>query len=165
MQAVHELGHVIGAWATGAEVKRVVLTPSTISRTDVVNNLHPLVVVWAGPMVGAALPILLWLLARLHAYQCICSPIFCRLLSDCEWSLHWTRIFRWCGRLRRNAPVWRFTVAALVVRGSHRSNWPRALAPARRALWAERVARSGIPPGRVHHIRCVPGSARNRICS
>jgi hypothetical protein len=64
MQAVHELGHVIAALLTGAEIKRVVLTPTTLSRTDVVNNLHPLVVVWAGPIVGVALPILLWLLAQ-----------------------------------------------------------------------------------------------------
>jgi peptidase M50B-like protein len=65
MQVVHELGHVIAAWVTGAEVKRVVLTPTTLSRTDVVNNLHPLIVAWAGPIVGAALPVVLWVLAQL----------------------------------------------------------------------------------------------------
>jgi hypothetical protein len=64
MQAVHELGHVLGAWATGAEVTRVVLTPNAFSRTDVANNTRPLVVVWAGPIIGVALPLLLWLVAR-----------------------------------------------------------------------------------------------------
>ena len=34
MQAVHESGHVIGAWMTGGRVERVVLHPLTISRTD-----------------------------------------------------------------------------------------------------------------------------------
>jgi len=60
MQAVHELGHVLGAWATGAEVNRVVLSPTSISRTDVTNNSRPLIVAWAGPIVGIALPLLLW---------------------------------------------------------------------------------------------------------
>lgn len=64
MQAVHELGHVLGAWVTGAQLTRVVLSPMTISRTDVVNNAHPLVVVWAGPMVGVVVPLVLWLCAR-----------------------------------------------------------------------------------------------------
>jgi hypothetical protein len=60
MQAVHELGHVLGAWATGGKVIRVVLSPTAISRTDVTNNSRPLIVAWAGPIVGIALPLLLW---------------------------------------------------------------------------------------------------------
>jgi hypothetical protein len=60
MQAVHELGHVIGAWATGGKVSRVVLSPTTISRTDVTNNSRPLIVAWAGPIIGVILPLLLW---------------------------------------------------------------------------------------------------------
>ena len=60
MQAVHELGHVLGAWITGGRVARVVLHPLTISRTDVVENSHPLIVVWAGPCCGVLLPLLVW---------------------------------------------------------------------------------------------------------
>lgn len=60
MQAVHELGHVLGAWITGGRVARVVLHPLTISRTDVVENAHPLFVVWAGPLGGVCLPLLIW---------------------------------------------------------------------------------------------------------
>lgn len=61
MQAVHELGHVGGAWLTGGKVKQVVLHPLTISRTDLAENPMPLAVVWAGPLVGAVLPLILWL--------------------------------------------------------------------------------------------------------
>jgi hypothetical protein len=64
MQLVHEAGHVVGAWLTGGEVQQVVLHPLTISRTDVSPNPQPLVVVWAGPMLGVALPVLLWLVVR-----------------------------------------------------------------------------------------------------
>lgn len=61
MQAVHEFGHVIGAWLTGGRVAGVVLHPLTISRTDLADNPHPLAVVWAGPIVGITIPLLLWL--------------------------------------------------------------------------------------------------------
>lgn len=63
MQAVHEFGHVIGAWLTGGHVNRVVLYPTVISRTDFSINPHPLIVVWAGPLVGSLLPLAIWGLA------------------------------------------------------------------------------------------------------
>ena len=62
--AVHELGHVAGAWMTGARVTMVVLHPLAISRTDVVDNQRPLVVVWAGPIVGVVAPLAVWLVAE-----------------------------------------------------------------------------------------------------
>jgi len=64
MQAVHELGHVLGAAASGGHVERVVVQPLAFSRTDVSSNPHPLLVVWAGPVLGAALPLLVLLIAR-----------------------------------------------------------------------------------------------------
>jgi hypothetical protein len=60
MQAVHELGHVVGAWLTGGDVERVVIHPLAISRTDVAPNPEPLVVVWAGPIIGVLLPLAAW---------------------------------------------------------------------------------------------------------
>lgn len=63
MQAVHELGHVLGAWLTGGHVVRIVLHPLTISRTDVTQNASPLVVVWAGPIFGVVAPLLICLAA------------------------------------------------------------------------------------------------------
>jgi hypothetical protein len=60
MQAVHEAGHVLGAWWSGGKVERVVVHPLTISRTDVSDNPHPLFVVWAGPIFGVVAPLMLW---------------------------------------------------------------------------------------------------------
>jgi hypothetical protein len=58
MQAVHELGHVLGAWLTGGKVQRVVLHPLMFSRTDVSPNPKPLAVAWTGPVVGATFPLI-----------------------------------------------------------------------------------------------------------
>ena len=58
--AIHEFGHVVGAWVSGGQVEKVVLYPFTISRTDVSPNPYPLVVVWLGPVVGCVGPLLLW---------------------------------------------------------------------------------------------------------
>ncbi len=57
MQIVHELGHVLAAWASGEEVYRVVLHPLTISRTDASHDRQPLLVVWGGPIIGVILPL------------------------------------------------------------------------------------------------------------
>lgn len=65
MQAVHELGHMLGAAATGGQATAVVLHPCTISRTDVSPNPHPLLVAWAGPVAGVAVPLLAFLAARM----------------------------------------------------------------------------------------------------
>ena len=70
MQAVHELGHVLGAWLTGGRIERVVLHPLTISRTDFADNPQPLLVVWAGPVFGVVAPLLLWMTATTIKLRC-----------------------------------------------------------------------------------------------
>jgi len=59
MMAIHELGHCLGAWLTGATVEEVTFPLLGFSRTDVSDGDHPLLVAWAGPMFGALLPLLL----------------------------------------------------------------------------------------------------------
>jgi hypothetical protein len=69
MQDVHELGHVLGAGATGGRVARVVLDPRTISRTDLAENPSPLAVVWTGPIGGVVMPLALWGLASVCRFR------------------------------------------------------------------------------------------------
>ncbi len=59
MQAVHELGHIVVALATGGTIEKVVLHPLAISRTDTSGSSHPLLVIWAGPAVGVVVPLAL----------------------------------------------------------------------------------------------------------
>ncbi len=63
MQILHELGHMFGALLTNGTVQHVELYPLTISRTDVQGSTSPLVVIWAGPIVGCLLPLLAWWIA------------------------------------------------------------------------------------------------------
>jgi hypothetical protein len=63
MQAVHELGHVLGAWSTGGTVERIVLHPFSFSRTDLGANPHPLIVAWAGPLFGCLALLTVWMAA------------------------------------------------------------------------------------------------------
>lgn len=62
--ATHELGHVLAAFATGGTINKVVIHPLTISRTDVSPNPSPGVVSWAGPVLGVALPLGVWIVYR-----------------------------------------------------------------------------------------------------
>lgn len=64
MQVIHEAGHALFGWWTGGDVRRVVLHPLTISRTDLAANPHPLLVCWAGPVFGCIVPVLVWWIAR-----------------------------------------------------------------------------------------------------
>lgn len=60
MMAVHELGHVLHAAATGGRVTHVELHPLAISRTDVQPNPKPLTVAWGGTLWGAVIPLAGW---------------------------------------------------------------------------------------------------------
>lgn len=63
MQAVHECGHIFAAKISGAVVTNVALHPLGLSRTDVAESASPLFVVWAGPIFGVVMPLLLWAVA------------------------------------------------------------------------------------------------------
>jgi len=93
MQAVHEFGHALAAWGSGATVERVVLLP--ISRTDTRNVEYPLFVYGAGAMFGVVFPILLWLIACWYrwraAYLCRFFAGFCLVANGtyigCDFSI------------------------------------------------------------------------------
>jgi hypothetical protein len=66
MQAGHELGHLLGALAGGGSVKKVVLHPLALSHTMISPNPSPLLAVWGGPLAGAVLPLLGYLVAVVY---------------------------------------------------------------------------------------------------
>jgi hypothetical protein len=64
MLALHELGHIIGAWLTGGRVISVSIPPFGFSQTIVHPNPREGIVVWCGPILGAMLPLLAVLVTR-----------------------------------------------------------------------------------------------------
>ena len=87
MMAVHELGHVLGIFASGGTVAKVVLHPLTISRTDASVNPNPLLVVWAGPLIGVLLPLAFLIIASISrlrwAYLLRFLAGFCLIANGC----------------------------------------------------------------------------------
>lgn len=69
MQAIHEFGHVLGGWLTGASLRRVILHPMSISRTDFDVNPNPLIACWSGPVLGSLIPIMVWLIAHFRSWS------------------------------------------------------------------------------------------------
>ena len=64
MMAVHEAGHVLHAWLSGATVSAVRVPLAGYSITELSTNPHPHFVAWGGPVWGSVLPALAWALLR-----------------------------------------------------------------------------------------------------
>ena len=81
MMGVHEAGHCLGVMATGGKIERVEMPLVGFSRTDVSGSRCPLAVVWAGPVFGAAAPLLLLTLLSneesVHAARAVPDPSIC----------------------------------------------------------------------------------------
>ncbi|GIW95245.1 MAG: hypothetical protein KatS3mg110_3286 [Pirellulaceae bacterium] len=60
MMYLHESGHVVAALLTGGRIARVVIDPWRFSYTELIHNPRPLVVTWAGLVVGSVVPVLVW---------------------------------------------------------------------------------------------------------
>ena len=123
MQAVHELGHVIGAWATRADVQNVNLHPLEFSRTDLGANPHPLLVVWAGPLLGVLLPLALWgtaaALRLKHAFLLRFFAGFCLLANGAYIGVgSLARVGDCREMLLHGSPIWVLWIFGLAAFGS-----------------------------------------------
>lgn len=65
MQFVHETGHIISAVLSGGLVEKVKLNPLEFSQTVLSVNPQPLIVAAGGPVLGAVIPLLLYLFVYL----------------------------------------------------------------------------------------------------
>ena len=64
MMIVHEAGHVLHALGAGGGIRKVVLCPWALSRTDVSPNPAPCWIAWGGAVWGVGIPIAIWLAVR-----------------------------------------------------------------------------------------------------
>lgn len=64
MTSTHEVGHLVGGWLSGASLISADLRPWGLPYSLHQPDPHPLVTLWAGPLVGVLLPILAGIVAR-----------------------------------------------------------------------------------------------------
>jgi hypothetical protein len=119
MMVVHESGHVLGAWLTGGTVAKVVLHPLTISRTDLSSNPQPLLVAWAGPLFGVAVPVLVWIIAQwMHVPACYLVRFFAGFCSIANGAYLGVGSFDRVGDagdlLRHGAPAWQLWLFGVI---------------------------------------------------
>lgn len=118
-QIVHEAGHVLGAFATGGQVTKVVLHPLAISRTDVQGSSQPLVIIWAGPVIGSLMPFVAWMLAATLKWS---AAFLLRFFAGACLVANGTYLFAGsfdgvgdCGDLlRHGAPIWTLWLFGLI---------------------------------------------------
>ena len=121
MMATHELGHVVGAMVSGGQVERVVLHPMTISRTDVKPNPNPLLVVWAGPLLGCLLPLVIGLAVPKRSTMVRNTMLFfagfCLLANGAYIAFGAFDSVGDCGEmLKHGSPIWvLFTFGAIAI--------------------------------------------------
>ncbi len=64
MTLTHELGHVIGGVLSGATVSRLELRPWHLPHSLYLHDKHPMVTLWAGPVLSCVVPIAAAMLIR-----------------------------------------------------------------------------------------------------
>jgi len=64
MTFTHELGHLVGGWCSGATLTQFELRPWRLPYSFFEPDPHPLVTLWAGPILGAVVPVLIACVVR-----------------------------------------------------------------------------------------------------
>jgi hypothetical protein len=111
MMVVHELGHVVGLVTTGGMAEKVILHPLAISRTDAAANPHPLIVVWAGPVFGILLPLVLAMIVAVSRFRWAYLVRFfagvCSVANGCYIGVgSFGRVGDAGDMLRNGSPIW-----------------------------------------------------------
>ena len=133
-QVVHEFGHVLGAVVSGGTVQTVILHPLVISRTDVAPNPSPLVVVWAGPIMGSLIPLVTAMaLHRVHSTWPTALKFFAGFCLIANGAYIGLACFDQVGDCRvmiqNGTPVWQMLTFGLVTVSIGFLNWHRLGSP------------------------------------
>jgi hypothetical protein len=119
MMLVHECGHMLAALCSGGAVTRLEWPLAGFSRTDVSPNPHPLLVAWAGPLLGALLPPLAALILRTLRHHTIVVEIFsgfCLLANGAYLSAgSLNRIGDTAEILKLGCPIWTLWLAGIAL--------------------------------------------------
>lgn len=81
MVTTHELGHLLGGWLGGGQMKDFDLAPWRLPYSLFEPNPHPRLTLWAGPWFGVLFPLAVASLVRHPAFWFIAH--FCVLANGC----------------------------------------------------------------------------------
>ncbi|WP_052031692.1 hypothetical protein [Novipirellula maiorica] len=87
MTTTHEVGHLIGGWISGGTLQHAELRPWHLPHSHFAPDPHPLVTLWAGPLIGVIVPLLLALVIRKPSVWFIAN--FCMLANGTYLAVAW----------------------------------------------------------------------------
>jgi hypothetical protein len=133
MLCLHELGHVLHAWASGGGVASLSVPLLGFSQTIVHPNPHERFVAWGGPLWGCLIPLIAFAIARFTRRR-VPEPLrffagFCLIANGAYLGLGWTFRAGDAGDLLRlGTPRWLLIAFGLVATAAglalwHRSTW------------------------------------------
>lgn len=87
MTFTHELGHLIGGWASGATLVDADLAPWRMPYSLHGPDPHPLVTLWCGPLLGVLIPLAIAAVIRRPSAWLVAD--FCLLANGLYLALAW----------------------------------------------------------------------------
>jgi hypothetical protein len=128
MMAVHELGHLLHGWLSGATVSAVRIPLAGFSITEFSTNPHPHFVAWGGAVWGCILPLLGWMIFRLRRWPGRNLLQFfaglCLISNGAYLGVGWTSRAGDAGDLvAYGTPVWVLVTFGIAVTGTGLSLW------------------------------------------
>lgn len=87
MTFTHELGHLLGGWASGGQLQHAELRPWKLPHSHFEPNPRPLITLWAGPLTGALVPLALASLLKRPWAWFVAN--FCLLANGCYLATSW----------------------------------------------------------------------------
>jgi len=113
---VHELGHIVSGLLGGATIEHIELRPWMLSHTMLSGSRWPLVDVWAGPVVGCLVPLMLLAIPS----RKLRTPLaffagFCLIANGAYIGLGWIGPYGDTSELlRHGAAVWQMVAFGMV---------------------------------------------------
>ena len=87
MTSTHELGHLLGGWASGGTLQTFDLAPWRVPYSIFSPDPHPLVTLWSGPLIGVMAPSAVAWTCRRNGLWFIAS--FCMLANGLYLATGW----------------------------------------------------------------------------
>ena len=98
MVVAHECGHLLGGWAGGGTLQHAELRPWRLPHSSFAPDPKPLVTLWAGPLFGVALPLMVALILRGSPHAKVAAWFiadFCLLANGAYLAAAWISGDRW----------------------------------------------------------------------